>query len=193
MNEILSSIKDKLDFSEIDLTPPNVVVEEILSSLPSITNGMVMGKVEPYEGHVESYTTTERVYSPLTGLKEMLSTRDEVRRVDIQNDLGKQGEDLKSFECYLYTPEYEGYRYRLFFMRYGLAKYPVQLTLEESIAKSITSLNSRYIVNVNNRGEVENLINLIFTSQKVVSVIQELIRISQMQKSQQAIETAKEC
>ena len=193
MNEILSSIKDKLDFSEIDLTPPNEVVEEILSSLPSITNNMVMGKIEHYSGHVESYTTTERVYSPLTGLKEMLSTKDEVRRVDIQNDLGKQGEDPQNFECFLYTPEYKDYRYRLFFMSYGLAKYPVQFTLEESIANSISSLNSRYIVKANNRTDVEDLINSIFSSQKVVSVIQELIRISQSQKNQQAIENGKKC
>lgn len=193
MNEILSSIKDKLDFSEIDLTPPNEVVEAILSSLPSITNGMVMGNIKSYDGPVESYTTTERVYSPLTGLKEMLSTRDEVRRVDIQKELGKQGEDLKSFECYLFTPEYDGYKYRLFFMRYGLSKYPVRFTLEESIAKSIASLNSRYIVDVDNRTEVEKLIDLIFTSQKVVNVIQELIHISQSQKNQQAIENGKKC
>lgn len=181
MSDLLNSLKDQLDLSEIDLTPPDEIVKNFLSELPDITQNMVMGKLEPYKGHVESYTINS--LEKLT--KQFLG--DDMRRVDIQDDLGKQGEVYSDFECFLYTPQYEKYKYRLFFMRYGLAKYPVQFTLEESIANSIPSLNSRYIVKRNNRGEVESLMHLIFSSPKVVTVIQELIRISQSEKDQPAM------
>ena len=35
----------KLDFSEIDLTAPNKVVEEILKQLPDSTHGIVSGAI----------------------------------------------------------------------------------------------------------------------------------------------------
>lgn len=197
MIDLLNSLKDKLDLSEIDLTPPDEIVKNFLSELPDITKNMVIGKLETYKGHVETYTTTELIYPPRT-INQMLSDmcpkhatdkeprepKEVVKRVDIQNDLGKQGEKYRDFECFLQTPQYEKYKYRLFFMRYGLAKYPVQFTLEESIANSISSLNSRYIVKKNNRAEVESLMSSIFSSPKVVNVIQELIRISQSEKDQ---------
>ena len=180
MSDLLNSLKDQLDLSEIDLTPPDEIVKNFLSELPDITQNMVMGKLEPYKGHVESYAinSLEKLRKQLLG--------DDMRSGDIQDDLGKQGEEYIQFECFLYTPQYKKYKYRLFFMRYGLAKYPVQFTLEESIANSIPSLNSRYIVKRNNRAEVESLMHLIFSSPKVVSVIQELIRISQSEKDQLA-------
>ena len=70
-------------------------------------------------------------------------------------------------------------------MKYGIANYPVQFTLEESIARSIQNGNSNYIVTCNNRGEVEDLLVKILTSKKVLGVMQELIRIYQAKKSEE--------
>ena len=69
-------------------------------------------------------------------------------------------------------------------MKYGIAHYPVQFTLEESIARSIQGVNSNYIITCNNREEVEELILKILGSKKVIGVMQELIRISQAKKSE---------
>lgn len=68
-------------------------------------------------------------------------------------------------------------------MKYGIANYPVQFTLEESIARSIQGINSNYIVTCNNRDDVEDLVFQILTSQKVLAVMQELIRISQAKRN----------
>ena len=38
--------------------------------------------------------------------------------IDIQTELGKIGQEIHKFECYLYTPEYDKYKYRLFFVKY---------------------------------------------------------------------------
>ena len=163
----------KLDFSEIDLTAPNKVVEEILKQLPDSTHGIVSGAITEYNGHVVSYTTTR------TSIAEALGTISSEKTVDIQKSLGKMGEESKKYECYLYTPGYTKYRYRLFFMRYGIANYPVQFTLENSIAQSIEGIGSGYIFVCNKREEVETLVFKILTCKKTISVMQELIRINQ--------------
>ena len=75
-------------------------------------------------------------------------------------------------------------------MKYGIANYPVQFTLEESIARSIHTANFNYIVTCNNRGEVEDLIVQILTSNKVLGVMQELIWIYQAKKAGNSAEDA---
>ena len=176
MNKKLN-ISSKLDFSKIDLTAPDKVIEEILVELPNETQGIIWGSIIRYDGYVTSYTTRRPTMAELVG---NISTE---KRVDIQDSLGKKGEEDKKFECFLYTSLYEKYKYRLFFMKYGIANYPVQFTLEESIARSIYGENSGYIVSCNKREEVEDLIYKILSSKKVISVMQELIRIYQSKES----------
>lgn len=176
------NLSGMLDFSDIDLTAPNKVVEEILVQLPKDTQNIISGRVVAYTGYVTSYSTTR------TSLAETLGTITTEKRVDIQESLGKQGEENKKFECFLYTSGYTKYKYRMFFMRYGIANYPVQFTLEESIARSIQGSNSNYIVTCNNREEVEDLVFKILTSKKVLGVMQELIRIFQAKKTEESAE-----
>ena len=177
------NLSGMLDFTEMDMTAPNKVVEEILQQLPEDTNDIIHGRIEEYTGHVTSYTTTTK------SLAEALGSIGTEKHIDIQDSLGKLGEIEEKFECYLYTSSYDEYKYRMFFMRYGVAIYPVQFTLEESIARSIQGPNSNYFVSCNNREEVEELVYKILTSKKILGVMQELIRIYQAQvieKSEEA-------
>ena len=103
--------------------------------------------------------------------------------VDIQNDLGKIGQETHKFECYLYTPEYDKYKYRVFFVKYDTSNYPVNIILEESVARSISGNNSGYIMTCSTREELEELVYKIFNSKKLISVMQELIRINQSKKA----------
>lgn len=169
-----------LDFSEKDLTAPNKVIEELLAELPEATQNVISGSIVEYSGPVTSYKTQ----SPSATLVGLLGEAATETHVDIQDSLGKLGEENHKFECFLYTSAYAKYKYRMFFMKYGIAHYPVQFTLEESIARSIQGVNSNYIITCNNREEVEELILKILGSKKVIGVMQELIRISQAKKSE---------
>lgn len=180
---------EKLDFTDIDLTAPDKVIEEILSHLPEETNGIILGKIQPYGGHVFSYKKTS-----FSGIAEALGTVE--KTVDIQTDLGKIGQETHKFECYLYTPEYEKYRYRVFFVKYDTANYPVHLILDESVANSISGTNSGYVHICETRSALENLVYSIFNSKRLVAVMQELIRINQAKKATvpaDAGDTAEEC
>ena len=170
------NIADKLDFSEIDLTEPDKVIEDILGQLNEETQGIVTGEISAYNGPVMSYTTT------VPSIGSVIGNFTQEKHVDIQNSLGKVGAETQKFECSLYTVGYAKYRYRIFFMQYGIAHYPVQFILEESIAHSIGGNGASYIFTCNRREEVEDLIFKILYSKKVIGVMQELIRIYQAKK-----------
>lgn len=169
-------LSDKLNFEEIDLTAPDLVIREMLDQLPQETMGMVCGNIQKYDGPVRSY-----IKKGISSISIALGGEDQ--EVDIQDDLGKIGTEVHKYECYLYTPTYEKYRYRMFFVQYNLSNYPVTLVLEKTIAKSIFMTNGDYICNCSNRIELEELIRNILTSKRAISVMQELIRINQTTKA----------
>ena len=170
------NITEKLDFSEIDMTSPEKVIEDVLIQLSEETKGIVLGKIIPYGGHVMSYTK-----SGLSSLAAIVGSAD--REVDIQQNLGKIGQETHKFECFLYTSEHEKYKYRVFFVKYDIANYPVNIILEESVARSVSGSNAGYVFTCNTRDELEELIVKIFTSKKLISVMQELVRVNQSKKA----------
>ena len=174
------NITERLDFNDIDLTAPEKVIDEILTQLSEETKGIVLGKIASYSGHVMSYTQTG-----LSSIAAVIGAATD-KEVNIQKDLGKIGQESHKFECYLYTPEYEKYKYRVFFVKYDVANYPVSVILEESVARSVSGSNSGYVFTCNTKDELEDLIIKIFTSKKLIGVMQELVRINQSKKASKA-------
>lgn len=173
------NLTGKLDFNEIDLTAPDKVIGEILTELPRETNGIVHGAIDAYEGPVTSYTT-----SGLSAISAALGTT-VGKEVDIQEKLGKCGREIHKFECYLYTPEYTKYKYRAFFVKYEISNYPVDVILDESVSESAFGSDSGYIHTCDSRGELEELVVKVLTSKRMVTVMQELIRINQAKRDEQ--------
>ena len=169
------NLNEKLDFSDIDLTAPDIVINELLAQLPEETKGLINGKVQEYNGYVMSYT--QRGFSSIAATIGV-----EDKDVDIQNDLGEIGTQTYKFECYLYTPEYEKYRYRMFFIKYNISHYPVTVVLEDSVARSVLGANEGYVYTCNTRTELEHLVVRILTSKRIIAVMQELIRVNQAKK-----------
>lgn len=169
------NLSARLDFSDIDLTAPEKVISEILTQLTEETRGIICGNVSAYSGHVMSYTK-----AGFSSLAAVIGNADQ--EIDIQSDLGKIGQETHKFECYLYTPEYDKYKYRVFFVKYDTSNYPVSIILEESVARSISTGNSGYVISCDTREELEELVYRVFNSKKLISVMQELIRINQSKK-----------
>lgn len=172
------NISERLDFNDIDLTAPEKVISEILTQLSEETKGIICGNVDTYSGHVMSYTKIG-----FSSIAAAIGTGTVDREIDIQNDLGKIGQETHKFECYIYTPEYDKYKYRVFFVKYDTSNYPVNIILEESVARSISISNSGYVISCATREDLEELIYKIFNSKKMISVMQELIRINQSKKA----------
>ena len=101
------NLSGKLDFSEIDLTPADKVIEEILSQIPVNTQNMVYGKVVTYDVPITSNAT--RRWKLVAALSTIVTDPD-----GLQDDLGKIGEEVQNFECFLYTPIFKSYKYYSF-------------------------------------------------------------------------------
>ena len=166
-----------LNFNEIDLTAPDVVIQEISKDLSASTQNIITASIAPYTKHIFSY----REESGFASVAIALGTAGG-KTVDVQESLGKIGEETKKFEFFLSTPSNSKYRYRLLFFQYGMANYPVKVVLEQSIADSISGKRkAEYVIDCNSRDELEELVMQVLTSKRVVKVMQELIRINQIQ------------
>ena len=75
------NLSGMLDFSELDLTAPDKVVEKILAELPENTQNIISGSLSEYSGHVTSYKTAR------TSLAEILGEVATETHVDIQDSL----------------------------------------------------------------------------------------------------------
>ena len=166
---------ERLNFSDIDLTAPNVVVEEVGKELEEATRGIVHAFVSTYEGSITNSMNPFATVSAALGSMYMDRS--------IQEELGRRGDEVFRYECYISTPSYESFKYRLFFMEHGIAHYPVKVVLEQGVANELSKGKSdNYVYTVMDRASLESFVRNIFVSKNVVGVLQELIRIDQVQK-----------
>ena len=159
---------NKLDFSDVDLMAPEKVFEDILAELKRKTSGIIQGKVSVYTGYVKS-----RFGAFLSSFAKSTS-----------EDLGSKGEENNLFEFYLSTECYQKYKFRVCFFEYGLSRYPVHLIVEDGIADDI-NLGEGYDneFTCNTKDDLSKMIFKILNTKRAATVMQELIRINQIYKS----------
>lgn len=168
------NIGEKLNFENVDLTAPNVVLEHFSKQISDETNNIICGNVINYDGAIMSSHK-----SIVPSIKLALE-----QTVDVQESLGKIGDVTNKFEFYLSTPSFENYKYRICFLEFGVANYPVSVVLEQSIADSINlQANSNYVVKCDNNEEFKELVFKVISSKRVIEVMQELIYINQINKN----------
>lgn len=182
MNRI--DLSSKLVFNEGDLTNPSVVVESLLSQIKDETNGMVFGQIGTYEGDIDSYTI------PSLSAQIGIVLGDGRKKVDVQKKLGELNKETQKFEVFLCTPVFEQYKYRICFIEFGISNYPVKVVLEQNISDEINKEENKngYIYSCENRSELEELISRIICSKKVISVMQEIIKIYYIHKDDSTTE-----
>lgn len=171
-------IKDKLKFDDIDLISPDVVITEIGNQLEEITKGFVKGVVSNYEGPIESYNS-------LSGIASIAAALGTLQDHDIQEDLGEIGYEVFRFEFYLTATMLPNYKFRVMFFEYGLGGYPVKIVLEQGVADEIfKEAHANYIFEKQTKSELENTINNILASKRIIKVVQGLINESLKTKGQ---------
>lgn len=171
------NFEGKIDFNDIDLTSPKVVIEDLIKGLSEATNNIVEGIVAEYSGPIHSYTD-----NGINAIKMALGTVS--RKVDIQEKLGKISGESKKYEFYLKTPLYEHYKFRVCFINFGVGNYPVEVVLEQGIVDDIYGQDEEYVLICNNKDDFEELIINILNSKRVISIMQELVRIHQIYREQ---------
>ncbi len=186
------NLGERLLFDNLDLTSPEAVINDLIAMIKSETRGIVIGVISKYEGEIEPYKKIIRTPMPgLTAFAQAVSSplqpKEEIVEVDIQSNLGKEGDPIEKFEFYLGTPAFEQYKYRICFLQHGAANYPVKVVLEQSIADEINKQgkNSNCVYVKSNKDELDALIREIISSKTVIDVMQELINIHFINQAQQ--------
>ena len=108
------NLKESLSYQPSNNKRPETIFEDIARELEAETEGYIIGIVQPYDGHIESYINE----SSFLSISKSLGMGKE--KVDIQNNLGEIGFSKSKFEFYLTTPKLSEYKYRILFFEYGL-------------------------------------------------------------------------
>ena len=173
-------LNDKLNFDKVDLTPADIVVEEIAKELKSETRGLVDCNVEPYAGEIYSRIVTKpsSMASSMAMLTSALDTRGHEEIFDVQNSLGELINKENKYEVYLSTPKYKNYKFRLMFLKYDSTIYPVTIVLEQEISTQLQNAHNSYIYKIGSREEFEKFIISVIKTEKVTNILQQLVSLA---------------
>lgn len=93
---------------------------------------------------------------------------------DVQNILGDQQSKF-IYEFYITAKAAPKYKYRIMFVAFGISVYPVEVSLEKSIADEIGMDKSEFTLS--SEEEVINLVGKVLGSERISAVVSNLINI----------------
>ena len=158
----------QLYFNEIKRRLPDIIIQEKIDELREATKGYIVGHVNSYDGHIESYNQK----NPFAMLTAAISSNE---YIDIQKELGEIGYEKFKFEFFVSSPYLESYKFRILFFEYGISGYPVKVVIEQGIIDEIVGDNSNYIVEINSEVDFNNLLDGILKSKRMITIMQDMI------------------
>ena len=174
--DTMLSLKEKLNFDKVDLTAPDMVLEEVGEQLKEITKGMVECVIKPYDGPIRSFTQKKEVGTGAAFPTFQIKTIEE--RVNIQDRLGELGNTQKRFEVCLETPNDTDYKFRLMFVEYDATIYPVTVVLESDIANQLPQYGNGYVYKLKTRKDFQEFVISEINTDKAVTILQQLINLA---------------
>jgi hypothetical protein len=147
------------------------ILREQARTLEKKTNGKVkatFSKIE-YKGNLASITENAgKIFAPLCLYAQEEILDEELRQKKDFNELYK----LSKYKFEIFN---DSYRFRLFTLNYREV-YPVDLILDEGIRSELTLSSSCSLNVIEGNSELENLLMLIFSSNKVKTVIGRMMK-----------------
>jgi hypothetical protein len=157
------------NFELKDTKTADEVVKDYSKKIAEWTKGKVLCEIIPYEGEIESCKK-----SSFLAAVEAFAEIDKDIMVDIQRDLGEQSDVNNKYEVCLTVKGLEYYKYRVMFIGYGAIAYPVNVVMNEDIAKAYGGKTQyRYVVESMN--DLEEMVEQIFATEYCRKLIQSLI------------------
>ena len=154
----------KKEFKAQEIQTPKEILDEQCNELSKITSGKIIAKTEVYDGPTYSYTTD--LTSTISRITE--------QTYNVQSDLGEiKNRDFK-YEFFITSKITPSFKYRVMFFQYGITFYPVDITLDETIANEIST--DEYIT-CNSSEEFTEYLCKILNSKKLENVITALLSI----------------
>ena len=153
--------------TEKKIHTPHDIISEQCKYLSEMTDGKVIARIAPYKGDYKSYSKS--IELELAG---RLFVQD--NSFDVQNVLGDQQSKF-IYEFYITAKAAPKYKYRIMFVAFGISVYPVEVSLEKSIADEIGMDKSEFTLS--SEEEVINLVGKVLGSERISAVVSNLINI----------------
>lgn len=151
------------------LQSPKVILDEQCIMLSRITDDKVYGVVKEYNGNYRSYEYNP----PIAGVAASASKIQ--KKFDVQTKLGNQSEDGKFvYEFYLASQALPKYKYRVFFLAFGADFYPVEISLDETIATEI-GIGEEF--DAKTIDEYREVLEKILGSERITNIIKNLYSV----------------
>ena len=153
--------------TEKKIHTPHDIISEQCKYLSEMTDGKVIARIAPYKGDYKSYSKSNELE-----LAGRLFVQD--NSFDVQNVLGDQQSKF-IYEFYITAKAAPKYKYRIMFVAFRISVYPVEVSLEKSIADEIGMDKSEFTLS--SEEEVINLVGKVLGSERISAVVSNLINI----------------
>ncbi len=126
------------------------------------TNGKIIAKVSAYDGPKDN------------DFSETIKMPSFMKMPNVQKNLGEVEDSKFVFEFYITSRATPNYKYRVMFIEYGIAFYPVTITLDETIAEEIKETTK---IECQTQEVFEEKLEMILGSAKLEQIINNLLLI----------------
>lgn len=158
----------KVDFKAEEITGDaySIILEQN-DYLNKMTDGKIIAKIVEYDGPTHSYTVnnafaqTAKIFEP--------------KKINIQDNLGEMEDSKFVYELFITSSVMPNYKYRVMFVEYGIALYPVYVTLDEDIAAEIEEQEE---IICETQQEFESKLEKILNSPKLIKIISNLLGLA---------------
>lgn len=152
--------------TEKKIHTPHDIISEQCKYLFEMTDGKVIARISPYKGIIK--VILDQMDWNWQGVFE------QDNGFDVQNILGDQQSKF-IYEFYITAKAAPKYKYRIMFVAFGISVYPVEVSLEKSIADEIGMDKSEFTLS--SEEEVINLVGKVLGSERISAVVSNLINI----------------
>jgi hypothetical protein len=143
---------------------PEEIVKKQFDYIYSETNGIVIGRVEKFN---KSFSEMNRL-----PMYDVVQAMNEFSTPQIQKQLGETKDaGTITYEVYLTAKEIPQYKYRFMFIQHGVAPYPSDIVIENTIAQEIGYESDMACDNEENFCE---LLKKILSSERVMTIVSQL-------------------
>ena len=154
----------KKEFKAENIKSPRDILDEQANILAEMTNGVIIAKTDEYEGRMRS--------GKIGGIKTLGLDVFEERDYDVQTDLGEISDKAFRFEFFITSTMTPNFKYRAMLFEYDITFYPVQITLDETIANE---LKVDTYIECDSLSKFTRTLSLILNSKKIETVINALL------------------
>lgn len=151
---------------------PKDIVQFQCDKLSEMSSGLVLGKIKEYDGPINDYTRS----GSLDALRDIFDEKE----VRIQSDLGELSGSSFTYEFYITSKNTTNFIYRVFFLRYGISPYPLQIVLDESIAIEIKKDSNNVCFD---EADFYEILREILNSSKIKTIVRNLFLINRKEEA----------